>query len=236
MKAYKIYCVAITLTALIFIAGFFTIFFHADYDSKVLVKLNLKEATIPVNHAVTAWSSCLEKLNYDSDVAFLGDSITRGGDFQKYFEDIKVINLGYGGDIIKGVTNRLSMVKAVSPEKIFLLIGINDLTNYNVDMCAKSYSELLQKMKNNFPDTTIYVQSILPISKEKEKTKCFNSTIEKLNKQIKSLCEEYKITYIDLYSVFSKDNQLNPELTKDGIHLKDEAYKVWTDAIRSYIA
>ena len=76
--------------------------------------------------AVKSWESCLQKLTIDVDVAFFGDSITRGGDFQDYFNDVKCINLGYSGDSLTGMRNRIGMLSAVSPEKILLWVELTD--------------------------------------------------------------------------------------------------------------
>lgn len=235
MRKYKIYSVIATLTAIIFIIAFFAVFFHGGYDNKILFKLGLADQAVEVNYAVKGWTDCLEKLSYDSDIVFLGDSITRGSSFHEYFTDKKIVNLGYSGDTIKGVENRLEMVKAVFPEKIFLLIGINDLTDYNVDRCAKNYSELLEALHAELPEAKIYVQSVLPVSKAKEKKGCRNDTIEKFNAQIKGLSKKYQMTYIDLFSFFFKDGELDPKLTTDGVHLQKEAYAIWADVISSYV-
>ncbi len=91
----------------------------------------------------------MKKLNYTADIVFSGDSITAADNFQDYITDKKVVNLGRGGDIIKGVTDRIAMVQSVSPEKVFLLIGINNLTNLN-ENAYKAWIDSIREYIINF--------------------------------------------------------------------------------------
>jgi len=236
MKIRKIYLIIASIVTVLSILAFSVLFFHGGYDDKVLSKLGIKAQVSETDWAVIAWKSSLKQLHYDSDIAFIGDSITQGGDFQTYFPNKKVINLGYGGDTIVGMTQRVSMLKNTSPENVFVMIGINGLTNMNISVCSESYSALLASVKEAVPEAEIFVQSVLPISEKKEKTLfCSNATIKKFNKEIKKLSEENKMTYIDLYSVFAQNEQMNPSLSTDGLHLNSNGYEVWKDAITDYI-
>ena len=44
------------------------------------------------DYAVSAWKSCLSRMNYDCDVVFFGDSITRGADFREFFNGVEICN------------------------------------------------------------------------------------------------------------------------------------------------
>ncbi len=234
-KKLKIYAIAATAFLLLILAVFIVVFHHAGYDEKVLVKLGLKEQTVKTNEAILSWERCLEKLDYDADIVFFGDSITCNGDFSRYFPDLKICNLGHGGDTLSGMINRISMVQAITPEKLFLLGGINGLTDFNLDNCVSKYAELLDCLQQSLPDTEIYVQSVLPISSSKELSICHNTTIIKFNEEIKKLAESRGITYIDLFSLYVIDGEMNPELTLDGVHLWPDAYDRWAEKIAKYI-
>ena len=236
MKIRKMYLIIASIVTALSIIAFSVLFFHGGYDDKVLSKLGIKAQEAKTDWAVIAWESSLKQLHYDSDIAFIGDSITQGGDFQTYFPNKKVINLGYGGDTIVGMTQRVSMLKNTSPEKVFVMVGINGLTNMNSAVCLETYSALLDSVKEAVPEAEVYVQSILPISAKKEKMLlCSNDTIKKFNKEIKKLSEENKMTYIDLYSSFAQNGQMNENLSADGLHLNSNGYEVWVDSIEDYI-
>src|SRR4051794_8025406 len=61
-------------------------------------------------------------------VLFLGNSITQGGNWKKLLKDTTVINRGISGDVTFGILNRLGEVIQREPSKLFLLIGINDIS------------------------------------------------------------------------------------------------------------
>lgn len=94
--------------------------YKSQYYKKVLQKLDIAEK-LPTDAldywALNGWTNTLQKLDYDADIAFFGNSITCMSDFQKSFPDKKVINLGYPGDTMKGMVLRMAMLKAVEPEK-----------------------------------------------------------------------------------------------------------------------
>lgn len=230
----KQYSIIVTIIAIITLVLFSILFFHGKYHTKILVKLGLKERVAETNWAIFSWESCLNQLDYDADIVFFGNSITRGGDFQNSFKGKKIVNLGYSGDTINGMTQRINMVKNVSPEKIFVMIGINDLNNYNFEICVKQYSTLLKTIHEAVPDSEIYVQSVLPVHGKKEKT-CSNSTIEKFNKELEKLSAKYDMTYIDLFSVFIEKNEPKTMLYKDDVHINTKGYEIWAETIREYI-
>lgn len=233
---WKLFSVIVSVIALLSIAAFLLVFFHADYHTKVLVKLGLKEKTAATNYAVLAWNNCLQKLDYDADVVFFGDSITADSDFSTAFPNQNIINLGYGGDTLTGMINRVSMLQAVAPEKIFLLGGINGLTDANIDQAEKQYKKLVADIRSALPDATLYIQSVLPVSQSKEVTlKCHNTTIAAFNTRLEQLAQEQGATYVDLYTLYEKGGQLNPEFTPDGVHLLEDAYGLWKNAISQYI-
>lgn len=236
MNKSHIFLIIISILTLLSIISFFIVFFYGGYCNKILAKFGLSTLKAEKSWAVLAWDGCLKKLHYDAEIAFIGDSLTSGGNFQDYFPDRKIINLGYGGDTIVGVTQRVSMLKNTTPEKIFLLVGINGLTNFNGDISLESYSNLLSAIKEAVPDAQVYVQSLLPISNEKTKElMCSNDTIVKFNESIKNLTEQNQMTYIDLFSKFEENNYMKADLTVDGIHINSKGYDVWTDTIADYI-
>ena len=233
-NAQKNYTIVVTTLAVLSILAFSFIFIRAGYFAKLLVKLGLKEPSISTNYTLTSWENCLQKLNYDADVVFLGDSITQESDFADIFPTVKVVNLGFGGDVLKGMYVRAPIMESLTPEKVFVMGGINNLTNENVDQSVKEYSDLIEKIQEILPNATLYIQSVLPIAKEQEKTKS-NETIRLFNKHLEQLAIKHGATYIDLYTLYLLNGELNPALTNDGIHLRPEAYTIWANAIRKYI-
>lgn len=130
---------------------------------------------------------------------------------------------------------RVEMLAAVKPEKVFICGGINSLTDRNMSVVVEQYKNLLNKCFEAVSGAEVYVQSVLPISEAEEKKCVDNTTIAKFNNELKKLAVETGATYVDVNSLYVLNGAINPDLTKDGIHLKPEAYDRWYDAIRGYI-
>ncbi len=174
-------------------------------------------------------------MDVDADIVFFGDSITIGGAWADAFQDVNIVNLGISGDSIRGMTCRVDMIASVRPEKVFILGGINSLTDHNSKEILKQYKNMLEKVHESVPEAEIYVQSILPISVEKEKECADNTIIDAFNTELEKLAAEAGATYINIHDLYELDGSMNPELTKDGVHLKPEAYNIWYKALKGYV-
>lgn len=232
----KYYSIFITVCA-IFLAALAVVFYGKMNTENAIAETApaTEQPTSEIDWAVVSWNNTLLKLDYDADIVFFGDSITRGSDFRQYFPDSKIVNLGYSGDSLKGMLGRVSAVAAVKPEKVFLLGGINGLTDTNADICMENYASLLNSLKEALPDAQIYIQSILPVSRENEDIYCHNTAIVDFNAKLVELAEDNDATFVDLYRLYELNGEMNPELTVDGVHLKSDAYDLWAAEIEQYI-
>jgi lysophospholipase L1-like esterase len=170
-------------------------------------------------------------------IIFLGDSITDNCEWNELLQISSAQNRGIAGDITNGVLNRLDSVIKANPNKLFLMIGVNDLgINRNQEDIVKDYDEILSVLTKSLPNTKIYVQSILPTNVKITKYIGDNKNIIALNKNIKLLSDKYHLSYIDLYSkMIDNDGNLNKDYTVDGLHLNGNGYLVWKDAIKDYL-
>ena len=232
--------VTITSIAVLFAIGFFVLFFHDGYPQRIISRFSSK-SDIPFvathsDKAVDAWKNCLAQLHTKADIVFFGDSITRRGDFASSFQDKTVCNLGLGSDTITGMTDRVSMINVVFPETLFVMGGINSLRDSTLDHSVNEFGELLAKIKSEC-NADVFILSVLPISKEKASSiGCSISTIKSFNSAIETLTAEYGFTYIDLFSnLADSDGHILPEFTTDGVHLTENGYVVFVDAVSPYI-
>ena len=181
---------------------------------------------------------------YDTDreIIFLGDSITDNCEWAELYQNLKIKNRGIGGDRADGVLLRLDEIVSSQPDKIFIMIGINDLGHgIKVAAIESNFEKIIRYILNKSPDTQIYLQSVLPINDKLynffyKGAKATNDKIIILNKQLKDLASEPGVQYIDLASFFIDDkNQLDEQFTADGLHLNGKAYLVWKNAIEQYV-
>lgn len=182
-----------------------------------------------------------------ADAAFLGDSLTAGFCANEY-------NIDVGGALICGyrsispntIVNRttvtspdrgeevaLDVLAANQPAKLYLLLGTNALVQTgNEDSFINYYARMLDELRAALPNTTFYVQSILCATQETVEDDAPGLSpdhIGPINQQIKALCEERGLYYLDLNAEFSDENGylLTDYAQPDGIHLTVSGYNKW---------
>lgn len=171
------------------------------------------------------------------DYVFLGNSITAGTDWAKLLNLPNAKNRGISGDITYGVLERLQEIIDAKPAKIFILIGINDISrNIPDSLIINNYKKMINRIRKGSKKTEIYFNTLLPVNASFEKFKNHygkDDHILHINEEIRKLGAK-KVTIIDLYNQFTdKDKHLRAELTKDGLHLIPEGYQVWAKFLNS---
>ncbi|WP_405609268.1 GDSL-type esterase/lipase family protein [Polaribacter sp. Asnod1-A03] len=182
-----------------------------------------------------ARKNIFESMPYQEDsIVFLGDSITEFCNWNEFFMQLNIKNRGISGDVIEGVFNRLDEIIAAKPQKIFLMIGTNDLGNRrSIHQITSDYEKLINILITKMPETTLYLQSILPTKNSLNRD---NNIIIAINKEIEMLANKNSLIYINLFDTFkTANNQLNMSLSYDGLHLNGKGYLLWKDVIIEYV-
>lgn len=182
-----------------------------------------------------------------ADAAFLGDSLTAGFCVNEYNIDVGgALVCGYEGISPNTIVNRttvtspdrgeevaLDVLAANQPAKLYLLLGTNALVQTgNEDSFINYYARMLDELRAALPNTTFYVQSILCATQETVEDDAPGLSpdhIGPINQQIKALCEERGLYYLDLNAEFSDENGylLTDYAQPDGIHLTVSGYNKW---------
>lgn len=175
------------------------------------------------------------------DIIFIGNSLTNGGEWSELLNNPNVKNRGISSDVIAGVFNRIDIIAAGHPAKIFIQCGINDIShNLIPDSIGKSMERLIERIKEISPTTRIYLQSLLPINNDYHVYSRLigkENIILECNRIYKEIADRQHITWIDLYSPLSNENgQLLPEITNDGLHLLGQGYVIWRNVVSPYVA
>ena len=176
--------------------------------------------------------------NSPTDIIFLGNSITANTDWAELLGMPHIKNRGISGDITFGVLDRLDEVIEGKPAKVFILIGINDISrNIPDDLILRNYKKIVSRIKTGSPGTKIYFQTLLPTNNTFDKFKNhYNKEphILWLNKQLKELAEKERISLIDIYPHFlNLDKQMDERYTVDGLHLSVSGYAKWKEILEA---
>ena len=166
------------------------------------------------------------------DVVFLGDSITEGGAWEELFPGVRTRNRGIGGDTSEGVLRRLEQVTRGKPAKVFLMIGTNDLFGGDSEAeIVSNIEEILDRLKDETPDTEVYLQSVLP------RDAGYRTRIEAVNARLAEVAGERGAAWVDLYPGFldPETGAIRPELSNDELHLLGPGYALWKEQIEALV-
>jgi lysophospholipase L1-like esterase len=232
----KILIISIVTNFLFFLLGAYVIHKRGGVDY-IRQKLNLifNQTEESRGHYYNVKNTIFEVMpNNTNEIIFLGDSITDYSEWHELFGNSTIKNRGISGDTINGVINRLNEVTSSKPDKLFVMIGINDLgRGRSVNQILIDYELLIKTIVDKIPDTELYIQSILPTDDHQSRQ---NIDIIKINSGLVEITEKYNLTYVNLFDLFiTTENRLNPELTLDGLHINGRGYLVWKDAIIDYV-
>ena len=170
-------------------------------------------------------------------IVWMGDSITEQGWWSYLTKERNMINLGIGGDTTPGMLARLPEILEAQPTKIFFMGGVNDLSgNRPVEEIANNVRKMLVMVKERAPQCVVYLQSVItpnddvlayPYAAGKQKQ------TSELNEHYKALCDEGLAVWVDLRPLLHNEKgEVREELTKDGIHIHPEAYRIWVDHLK----
>jgi lysophospholipase L1-like esterase len=183
--------------------------------------------SVTVEKCLQAWSNSLRQMKSKADIVFFGDSLTYYGDFASVFPDKVVCNLGLQGDTIQGMIDRVEQVKMLEPKQVFLMAGINDVTNCTAESFGRQYETLVLKLKELLPDASIVIQSMLPVNDRDFLISCNNEQIMICNNYILNISAKNEIRFMDLFIEYVNSGGMPQSLTIDGIHLNSFGYNKW---------
>ena len=191
-------------------------------------KVDLLEVSDYYKHRVSIFRSLPET---KGRIVMLGNSLNNNALWSELFPLGYIINRGISGDVVAGVDQRIDEIVGDNPKKIFLITGTNDFINDSnvqaIDVWAH-YEKLIQDIRTKMPNTSLFVQSTLPLNPKSKFYPGFNERAAELNKLLAGASERYHYVYIDLASLLSDENgDLCEAYTTDGIHLSATGYFVW---------
>lgn len=166
-------------------------------------------------------------------IVFLGNSITHFGTWPEFFgTDVKVVNRGISGNYSGEVADHLDLILSGKPKKLFVMIGINDHNQPNV--IVPNIRRIIQTTRRESPETQVYIQSLLPCNRTDR-----HGMVEGKNEELKALCAEENVTYLDVYSQIVNKSTTPPSIqtqyTNDQLHVTGPGYRAWANYIASYV-
>jgi lysophospholipase L1-like esterase len=171
-------------------------------------------------------------------VVFIGDSLTEFFDWQERFPAHKVFNLGVAGETVEGLLGRIDGVVRIirnagrEPDVIFVMTGINNIAMEDYEIIG-IYKQAITAIAAAFSRSKLVVQSILPV----RLPWIDNTIIRQLNESLKQMTEDFKVEYLDLYSLFINpvSGPIKEYLLDDGVHVSGKGYEVWAGTVQAFL-
>lgn len=193
----------------------------------------------------------LLKSNGQTDIVFVGNSITQGigGErpsvtykpgkviFDSIFKNKIWVSAGISGDRTQHILWRLQHGNYANTNiKIAVLtIGVNNFPDDSPEEVGSGIHAILQWMKKNMPRTKIILIGPLPAGVKKQDL--LRIKYDKVQSMITKEADGKQIFYLPLQTIFIQpDGNLNLELCSgDGIHLIAKGYEAWAMALKPLI-
>lgn len=180
--------------------------------------------------------------DYFDDALFIGDSRTVGlHDYAKLNNTTFYASTGltvykmFTAKIatLPGSKKKVTIEEALEQQKfnkIYIMIGINEMGTGTAETFKQKYSERIERIKELQPDAIIYIQSIMLVTTERSNKGDYinNEGIIERNNAIAELADGERIFYLDVNeAVTDETGGLVSEYTFDGVHLKAAYVDIW---------
>jgi lysophospholipase L1-like esterase len=191
----------------------------------------------------TRWQADIDKFTSEDAqnpppkgaVLFIGSSTVRLWDTKKYFPDIVSINRGFGGSHISdSIYYADRILIPYDPRVVVFYVGDNDITaGKSPEMVCADFKAFILKVKTALPQTRIVYISIKPsIARWKLWPK-----MKTANALIRDYChKQSNVDFLDITALeLGPDGTPRKDLFRDGLHLNDKGYELWTPLVRPYL-
>lgn len=173
------------------------------------------------------------------DVVLLGDSITDGWDgaaalplYKKFWEPLKTLNLGIGGDRTQHVLWRIQNgeLEGINPKVVMLMIGTNNSGQDSAKDIAAGVTAIVKTIQEKKPATKIMLLGVFPRGEKADNAQ--RVKLIEVNKMISKLDDGKQVRYLDIGAKFLQpDGVLTKDIMPDFLHLSARGYEIWAEAV-----
>ena len=187
--------------------------------------------------------------SYFNDALFIGDSRTqgfilysglsgttsyadRGLSVDKVFTDKVVSENGADYTVEEALTRHSGEF-----QKVYLMFGINELGWNYPEVFQERYREVVAAVRESQPEAIIYVQSVLPVTREKSAgSDVYNmERVDLFNGLIQEMTAGEQVCYLDVSAgVSDEEGYLPDDASTDGVHLNKTYCVKWLDYLKNH--
>lgn len=187
-----------------------------------------------------------------ADAVFIGDSRTEGfrlfsgvtpeADFLVH-TGMSVYDVVENKGVIRRGDQKVSVLDALAEKqygKVYIALGVNELGYRAPENFAETYGALVDAIREQQADATVYVQSIIPVNTEKCKANdqlyyVTNENIAAYNETLAAMAEEKQVRLVNVAEALTdEDGEAIHDLSADGVHFKKDGYIRWLDYLTTH--
>ena len=163
------------------------------------------------------------------NILLIGDSLLAQENWNKSLSRNDLKNDAFGGAITQQILWNIERGELVSNPKIVVIDGgINDLlSGVPTQRILSNYQKIIEVLRKR--NIKIIAHLILYTVDNED----INKEVFVLNYLLKEYFESQKIEFIDMNLQLSDSKKLQSNFSIDGIHLKNEAYKIWANELKA---
>lgn len=172
------------------------------------------------------------------DLVFIGDSITQGWEgngkevWKEFYGERNAVNLGIGGDRTQHVMWRLDNgnLEGITPKLAVVMIGTNNSNSNQPEQIADGVEQIIDRLRTKTPETEILLLGIFPRGADPNDPR--RQVNEKTNELIAQFADGEQVHFLDIGESFLQDDgTLSKEIMPDLLHLSENGYRIWAEAI-----
>lgn len=242
----RILSLALALMMLTVLAG-------CDTDPKKTTGSTTQATTAATTEATTAPTEAKETMQaFFDNAAFIGDSVTLK--LRNYNTENNTLGtatfLCQGSYSVAHAVNDTMLLsyqgedmtpqdalKACGANKVFILLGMNDIALYSMDECMANWAKLIENIRNVNPDMDIYIQSGTPIYYKGETGDLTNARMDEYNGLLKTFAENNGCVYVELATKMKDSNNglAKAYCSDDFVHFTDPGCALWISILKELV-
>jgi lysophospholipase L1-like esterase len=154
----------------------------------------------------------------------------------QYFPKHTVINRGFGGATLEDVIRYAErIILPYKPKQIAIYCGENDIANgVAPEVVVERFKKLSTIIRAKLPNAKIIYVSIKPSPSRAKFQGAMIRANEMIRQEISSMANA---KFVDVYYLMlTKDGKMRPELfLDDNLHMNENGYMIWKDAITPFL-
>ena len=186
--------------------------------------------------------------SYFDSVLMIGDARVAGFPLFGYLPGADyLVSEGISVDAIKefsfdvgGASRTLSEQLAMKQyEAVYIQVGLNELGWPNTTAFVDSYAGLVDAILSLSPDTSVYMQAVIPITAGKSGNPSYftNEKVAEYNRLIQQIAESKKVYFLNIAEGMSGGTGVlhSGYAASNGMNLTKEGYVKWIDYMRTHV-